>query len=423
MTRENAKVGVLKVRLFRPFPAAELVKALPATVRKIAVLDRTKEPGSQGEPLHQDIIQALFDAQANGTLPFTNGMPKVVGGRYGLSSKEFTPAMVKGVYDNLALDTPKNHFTIGINDDVLGTSLPYDEDYSTEADDVTRAMFFGLGSDGTVGANKDAIKIIGQHTNLYVQGYFVYDSKKSGSSTISHLRFGPRPIKSTYLITKANFLALHQPSLLDLFDFLKNAANGATFLMNSPHPADKLWDTLPARMQQQILDKNIKLYTIDAFAVARKTGMGGRINMIMQTCFFKLASVIPADEAIGYIKKAIAKTYAKKGQEVVDKNIAAVDATLENLHQVDTTGKTVNGHAIPPAMSPDAPDYVQNVLGKMIAVKATASRSAKCPWTDIPERNVPVRKTQSGPGSAGMGSDPLHPVRQVYRRLPARGYP
>lgn len=270
MTRENAKVGVLKVRLFRPFPAAELVKALPATVRKIAVLDRTKEPGSQGEPLHQDIIQALFDAQANGTLPFTNGMPKVVGGRYGLSSKEFTPAMVKGVYDNLALDTPKNHFTIGINDDVLGTSLPYDEDYSTEADDVTRAMFFGLGSDGTVGANKDAIKIIGQHTNLYVQGYFVYDSKKSGSSTISHLRFGPRPIKSTYLITKANFLALHQPSLLDLFDFLKNAANGATFLMNSPHPADKLWDTLPARMQQQILDKNIKLYTIDAFAVAAK---------------------------------------------------------------------------------------------------------------------------------------------------------
>ena len=232
MTRENAKVGVLKVRLFRPFPAAELVKALPATVRKIAVLDRTKEPGSQGEPLHQDIIQALFDAQANGTLPFTNGMPKVVGGRYGLSSKEFTPAMVKGVYDNLALDTPKNHFTIGINDDVLGTSLPYDEDYSTEADDVTRAMFFGLGSDGTVGANKDAIKIIGQHTNLYVQGYFVYDSKKSGSSTISHLRFGPRPIKSTYLITKANFLALHQPSLLDLFDFLKNATNGATFLMN-----------------------------------------------------------------------------------------------------------------------------------------------------------------------------------------------
>ena len=366
IARENAKVGVLKVRLFRPFPAAELIKALPATVKKIAVLDRTKEPGAQGEPLHQDVIQALFDAQASGDLAFTNGMPTVVGGRYGLSSKEFTPAMVKGVYDNLAQDKPKNHFTIGINDDVLGTSLPYDEDYSTEADDVTRAMFFGLGSDGTVGANKDAIKIIGQHTDLYVQGYFVYDSKKSGSSTISHLRFGPRPIKSTYLITKANFLALHQPSLLNLFDFLKNAANGATFLMNSPHPADKVWDTLPARMQQQILDKNIKLYTIDAFSVARKTGMGGRINMIMQTCFFKLAGVIPADEAIGYIKKAIAKTYAKKGQEVVDKNIAAVDATLDNLHQVDTTGKTVNGHAIPAVMSANAPEYVQDVLGKMM---------------------------------------------------------
>ena len=364
--RENAKVGVLKVRLFRPFPAAELIKTLPSTVKKIAVLDRTKEPGAQGEPLHQDVIQALFDAQASGDLAFTNGMPTVVGGRYGLSSKEFTPAMVKGVYDNLAQDKPKNHFTIGINDDVLGTSLPYDEDYSTEADDVTRAMFFGLGSDGTVGANKDAIKIIGQHTDLYVQGYFVYDSKKSGSSTISHLRFGPRPIKSTYLITKANFLALHQPSLLNLFDFLKNAANGATFLMNSPHPADKLWDTLPARMQQQILDKNIKLYTIDAFSVARKTGMGGRINMIMQTCFFKLAGVIPADEAIGYIKKAIAKTYAKKGQEVVDKNIAAVDATLDNLHQVDITGKTVNGHAIPAVMSANAPEYVQDVLGKMM---------------------------------------------------------
>ena len=360
MTRENAKVGVLKMRLFRPFPAAELVKALPATVRKIAVLDRTKEPGSQGEPLHQDIIQALFDAQANGTLPFTNGMPKVVGGRYGLSSKEFTPAMVKGVYDNLALDTPKNHFTIGINDDVLGTSLPYDEDYSTEADDVTRAMFFGLGSDGTVGANKDAIKIIGQHTNLYVQGYFVYDSKKSGSSTISHLRFGPRPIKSTYLITKANFLALHQPSLLDLFDFLKNAANGATFLMNSPHPADKLWDTLPARMQQQILDKNIKLYTIDAFAVARKTGMGGRINMIMQTCFFKLASVIPADEAIGYIKKAIAKTYAKKGQDIVDMNHKAIDAGA-----ITATGDTMS----------------LNVLVEADAIQAEGFANATAAWT------------------------------------------
>ncbi len=365
MAEEGAKIGVLKIRLYRPFPAEELIKALPATVKKITVLDRTKEPGAQGEPLHQDVIQALFDAQAAGTL-CTDGMPAVLGGRYGLGSKEFTPAMVKAVYDNMAKDTPLNHFAVGIEDDVLGLSLPYDEHYSTEGDDVTRAMFFGLGSDGTVGANKDAIKIIGQHTDLYVQGYFVYDSKKSGSSTISHLRFGPNPIKSTYLITKANFLALHQPSLLNLFDFLKNAADGATFLMNSPHPADKLWDTLPARMQQQILDKNIKLYTIDAFSVARATGMGGRINMIMQTCFFKLANVIPADEAIGYIKKAIAKTYAKKGQDVVDKNIAAVDATLEHLQEVDTTGKTITGHAIPQVMSANAPDYVQNILGKMM---------------------------------------------------------
>ena len=422
IARENAKVGVLKVRLFRPFPAAELIKALPATVRKIAVLDRTKEPGSQGEPLHQDVIQALFDAQGSGALPFTNGMPKVVGGRYGLSSKEFTPAMVKGVCDSLEQDAPKNHFTIGINDDVLGTSLPYDEDYSTEADDVTRAMFFGLGSDGTVGANKDAIKIIGQHTDLYVQGYFVYDSKKAGSSTISHLRFGPRPIKSTYLITKANFLALHQPTLLNLFDFLKNAANGATFLMNSPHPADKLWDTLPARMQQQILDKNLKLYTIDAFSVARKTGMGGRINMIMQTCFFKLAGVIPADEAIGYIKKAIAKTYAKKGQEVVDKNIAAVDATLENLHQVDTTGKTITGHAIPPVMSADAPDYVQNVLGKMMCGGATAS-SCQMPVDGIASNGTSCGESAPCLDPPGMGSRPLHPVRQVHGRLPARRHP
>lgn len=379
MARENAKVGVLKIRLFRPFPAAEMLKALPATVKSIAVLDRTKEPGAQGEPLHQDVIQALFDAQADGTINFDCGMPKVIGGRYGLGSKEFTPAMVKAIYDNLAAATPKNHFTVGINDDVLGTSLEYDEHYSTEGDDVTRAMFFGLGSDGTVGANKDAIKIIGQHTDLYVQGYFVYDSKKSGSSTISHLRFGPRPIKSTYLITKANFLALHQPSLLNLFDFLKNAADGATFLMNSPHPADKLWDTLPARMQQQILDKNIKLYTIDAFSVARKTGMGGRINMIMQTCFFNLAGVIPAEEAIGYIKKAIAKTYAKKGQDVVDKNIAAVDATLENLHAVDTTGKTITGHEIPLVMSANAPDFVQNILGKMMCGEGDSIPVSKMP--------------------------------------------
>ncbi len=379
MEREGAKVGVLKVRLYRPFPSEELIKALPKSVRKIAVLDRTKEPGSPGEPLYLDVVHALFEAQSAGQLPFSGGMPSVVAGRYGLGSKEFTPAMVKGVFDNLAKDAPKNHFVIGIEDDILGDSLPYDAEYNIEGDDVTRAMFFGLGSDGTIGANKDSIKIIGQHTNLNVQGYFVYDSKKAGSTTVSHLRFGPRPIRSTYLISQANFLALHQPSLLNLFDFLKFAAPGATFLMNSAFPADKVWDKLPARMQQQILDKKIKLYVIDANSVAKKTGMGGRINTIMQTCFFALSNVIPADEAISYIKKAIAKTYAKKGEEVINKNIVAVDATLENLHQVNLDGATVNGHAIPPIMSCDAPEYVTDVLAQITAGEGDSLPTSKMP--------------------------------------------
>ena len=359
LNAHGEKVGLIKVRLYRPFKAERLIEAIPATCKKIAVLDRTKEPGAQGEPLYLDVVTALANA---GITDKT-----VIGGRYGLGSKDTPPASVFAVYTELAKAEPRRQFTIGIVDDVTNLSLPEDKNCpNTAAEGTIECKFWGLGGDGTVGANKNSIKIIGDHTDKYVQAYFQYDSKKTGGVTISHLRFGPRPIKSTYLITKANFLALHQPTLLNLFDFLKNAANGATFLMNSPHPADKLWDTLPARMQQQILDKNLKLYTIDAFSVARKTGMGGRINMIMQTCFFKLAGVIPADEAIGYIKKAIAKTYAKKGQEVVDKNIAAVDATLENLHQVDTTGKTITGHAIPPVMSADAPDYVQNVLGKMM---------------------------------------------------------
>ncbi len=356
-------IGVLKVRLYRPFPAEDLVAALPTTVKKIAVLDRTKEPGSQGEPLLQDVIQALADAQINGTLPFP--MPVVVGGRYGLGSKDFTPSMVKGVYDELAKDKPMTGFAVGIEDDVTGKSIAYDPSFSTEAPEVTRCLFYGLGSDGTVGANKDAIKIIGKHTDLYVQGYFEYDSKKSGSSTISHLRFGPHPIHSTYFIHSANFIALHQPSLLNILDFLKNAADGATFLMNTPVEPDKVWDSLPARMQQQILDKHIKMYCINAFKVAKATGMGGRINMIMQTCFFKLSGVIPAEEAIGYIKEAIKKTYGKKGEEVVAKNIAAVDATLENLHEVPL-GTTITGHEIPPCVHGDAPDFVRNVLGRII---------------------------------------------------------
>ena len=369
-------VGVLKIRLYRPFPAADVIAALPATVKKIAVLDRTKEPGSLGEPLLQDVVQTLADASVAGTLPFA--LPKIVGGRYGLGSKEFTPAMVKGVFDELKKDEPMTGFAVGIEDDVTGLSIAYDPSFSTEADTVTRCMFYGLGSDGTVGANKDAIKIIGKHTDLYVQGYFEYDSKKSGSSTVSHLRFGTTPIHSTYLITSANFIALHQPSLLNTFDFLKNAAPNATFLINTAVEPEKVWDSLPARMQQQILDKNIKVYCINAFKVARATGMGGRINMIMQTCFFNLAGVIPAEEAIGYIKEAIKKTYGKKGEEVVAKNILAVDATLENLHEVPL-GFTITGHEIPPALPDYAPDFVRNVLGKIVTGNGNSVKVSEMP--------------------------------------------
>ena len=357
-------VGVLKVRLYRPFPVEDVIAALPKTVQKIAVLDRTKEPGSQGEPLLQDVTQALYTAKAAGKLPFE--VPVVVGGRYGLGSKDFTPAMVKGVFDELAKPEPMTGFAVGIEDDVTGKSIAYDPEFSTESPEVTRCLFYGLGSDGTVGANKDAIKIIGKHTDLYVQGYFEYDSKKSGSSTISHLRFGPKPIHSTYFIHSANFIALHQPSLLNILDFLKNAADGATFLMNTATAPDKVWDTLPARMQKQIIDKHITMYCIDAFKVAKATGMGGRINMIMQTCFFKLSGVIPAEEAIGYIKEAIKKTYGKKGEEVVAKNIAAVDASLDNLHQV-VLGTEITGHELPPYVHGDAPAFVKDVLGKIIS--------------------------------------------------------
>lgn len=369
-------IGVLKIRLYRPFPAEDVIAALPKTVKKIAVLDRTKEPGSQGEPLFQDVVQALADALERGTLPFA--MPKVVGGRYGLGSKEFTPAMVKGVFDELKKDEPMTNFAVGVDDDVTGKSIAYDPSFSTEADTVTRCMFYGLGSDGTVGANKDAIKIIGKHTDLYVQGYFEYDSKKSGSSTVSHLRFGTTPIHSTYLITSANFIALHQPSLLNTFDFLKNAAPHATFLINTAVEPDKAWDSLPARMQRQILDKDIKVYCIDAFKVAKATGMGGRINMIMQTCFFNLSGVIPAEEAIGYIKEAIKKTYGKKGEEVVAKNINAVDSTLVNLHEVKI-GSSITGHEIPPALPDYAPDFVRNVLGKIVTGNGNSVKVSEMP--------------------------------------------
>ncbi len=338
LNARGEKVGVLKVRLYRPFDAIAFVNALPKSVKAIAVLDRTKEPGSAGEPLYLDVVAAIYEEwQPVETFRWnvSTPMPKIIGGRYGLSSKEFTPAMVKGVFDNLAQPQPKNHFTIGINDDVSHTSLNFDANFSTEPDNVVRAMFYGLGSDGTVGANKNSIKIIGEQTDNNAQGYFVYDSKKSGSMTVSHLRFGQQLIRSTYLIDKANFIGCHHWEFLERVDVLKAAASGAILLLNSPYNADIVWEHLPVKVQQQIIAKQLKLYVINATEVAKNSGMSGRINTIMQVCFFALAGVLPQEEAIIKIKQAIEKTYGKKGTEVVQKNLQAVDQTLENLHKVD----------------------------------------------------------------------------------------
>jgi pyruvate-ferredoxin/flavodoxin oxidoreductase len=362
---QGEKVGVLKVRLYRPFDNAGLLAALPTTVKKIAVLDRTKEPGAAGEPLYLDVVQAIYESATTDGKRFAT-LPAVVGGRYGLSSKEFTPAMAKGVFDNLALAQPKNHFTIGIEDDVLGLSLPFDPGFSTESKKTIRAVFYGLGADGTVGANKDSIKIIGEHTENWAQGYFVYDSKKSGAATVSHLRFGPEYIRSTYLISQAEFVACHQPSLLDRYDVVRCALPGGTFLMNSPYGPEEVFGTLPVAMQERIIKKKLKFYTINAFEVAKNTGMGGRINTIMQTCFFALSGVLPREEAIDAIKSSIKKTYGKKGEEIVKMNIEAVDHTLAHLHEVKVPAQPVAGLAARPTVSPNAPAFVRNVLAKMM---------------------------------------------------------
>ncbi len=317
LSRQGEKVGLVKVRLYRPFDAQAFLAALPKTLKSIAVLDRCKEPGGAGEPLYQDIVTILAENALK--LPFA--MPRVIGGRYGLSSKEFTPAMVKGIFDEQIKPSPKNHFTIGINDDVSHSSLEYDSEFSTEDPKTVRALFYGLGSDGTVGANKNSIKIIGSETPNYAQGYFVYDSKKSGSMTTSHLRFGPNPIRSTYLITRASFIACHNFSFLEkTLNVLKAAMPGAVFLLNSPYSAAEVWDRLPKTTQQEILRKKIEFYVIDGYKVAREAGMGTRINTIMQTCFFAISGVLPRDEAIKQIKKSIQKTYGKRGEAVVQKN-------------------------------------------------------------------------------------------------------
>ena len=332
LVRKGKKVGVLKVRLYRPFDGSALVHALPDTVRGLAVLDRTKEPGACGEPLYQDVVTAVMEHWA--AAKNHADMPSIIGGRYGLSSKEFTPAMAARIFEELQSDRPRRHFTIGIIDDVTHLSLKWDPEFSTEADDVTRAIFYGLGSDGSVGASKNSVKIIGENTPMYAQGYFVYDSKKSGSVTVSHVRFSPRPISSSYLIERAGFIACHQFHFLERIDVLKSAQPGATFLLNSPYGADEVWGQLPREVQRDIIDKQLKFYVVDAYRVARKVNMGGRINTIMQTCFFALADVLPRKEAIEQIKKAIAKSYGQRGESVLKRNYAAVDASLTGLQQV-----------------------------------------------------------------------------------------
>jgi pyruvate-ferredoxin/flavodoxin oxidoreductase len=360
MVARGEKIGLIKVRVYRPFSAEHLLAALPVTTQRIAVLDRTKEPGALGEPLYLDVVAALCEHGRN---------VATVGGRYGLSSKEYTPAHAKAVYDNLGTPTPRNHFTVGIVDDVTHLSLDVDNEYDIEPDDVTRAVFFGLGADGTVGANKNSIKIICEETPNYGNGYFVYDSKKSGAVTISHLRFGPRPIRSSYLVKRASFVACHQYVFLDKYDVLAYAGPGAVFLVNSPLPADRAWDDLPREVQEQIIEKKLKFYVIDAYEVAKATGMGTRINTIMQTCFFAISGVLPREEAIAQIKKAIKKTYGKRGEDVVQKNYAAVDGTLANLHEVKVPGTVTAKRQRPPIVSGQAPDFVQRVTSMMLANK------------------------------------------------------
>jgi pyruvate-ferredoxin/flavodoxin oxidoreductase len=366
LNRQGEKVGMVKVRLYRPFDTKAFLDALPASVKSIATLDRCKEPGGAGEPLYQDIMTVLAENAAD--LPFA-AMPAVIGGRYGLSSKEFTPAMVKGVFDELARLSPKNHFTIGINDDVSHSSLEYDPEFSTEDPKTVRALFYGLGSDGTVGANKNSIKIIGSETPNYAQGYFVYDSKKSGSMTTSHLRFGPSPIRSTYLITRASFVACHNFSFLEKMDVLEAAMPGAVFLLNSPYSAAEVWDKLPRSTQEEMLRKKIEFYVIDGYKVAREAGMGSRINTIMQTCFFAISGVLPRDEAIKQIKKSIQKTYGKRGEAVVQKNFAAVDHALAHLGKVELPATASSSFDLTGAISAKAPKFVHDVLGQIAAGK------------------------------------------------------
>ena len=360
LVEQGEKVGALFVRLYRPFSVADFLERLPKTVKKIAVLDRTKESGSVGEPLYLDVVTSFVEMGEQ--------MPTIVGGRYGLSSKEFTPAMVKGIFDELEKNSPKNHFTIGINDDITHTSLEYDTEFKLSKD-TFNCMFYGLGSDGTVGANKNSIKIIGETTDNYVQGYFVYDSKKAGAQTVSHLRFGPDPIYSSYLINNANFIACHQFNFIEKYDILENIKEGGTFLLNSPYSKYKVWAELPSIVQQRIIDNNIEFYVVDATKVAHEAKLGKRTNTVLQTCFFAISGVLPKDEAIKKIKDAIVKSYSHKGDKIVNMNFNAVDKSLENLEKVEYPRHTTNTDGLKPMMREGADDFVKEVLGTILAGK------------------------------------------------------
>ncbi|MBL7214778.1 MAG: pyruvate:ferredoxin (flavodoxin) oxidoreductase [Phycisphaerae bacterium] len=396
LNSKGEKVGLIKVRLFRPFSVEHFIKAMPKTISKIAVLDRTKEPGSIGEPLYLDIRTAIGETMAEKIAPFTK-YPICVGGRYGLGSKEFSPAMVKAVFDNLDLEEPKNHFSVGIIDDVCKTSLTVDETFDISTKSYT-AMFYGLGSDGTVGANKNSIKIIGEETDNYAQGYFVYDSKKAGAMTVSHLRFGPEAIRSPYLVKKADFLACHNPSFLEKYDMLSHSKQGGTFLLTSLYSADKVWDTLPVEVQQQIIKKKLKFYVIDAISIAEELGLGSRINVIMQTAFFKISGVIDANTAVAAIKTAIKKSYGKKGDKVVNMNNAAVDAALSKICEVTVPDVATSEMHMASMVPDDAPAFVKDVTAEIMAGRGDQLPVSKMPCdgkfptatTKYEKRNIAV---------------------------------
>jgi pyruvate-ferredoxin/flavodoxin oxidoreductase len=367
LVAQGEKVGLVKVRLYRPFAVDAFLKALPPTVKSIAVMDRTKEPGATGEPLYQDVITALVEgwSQVNPS----QAMPRVIGGRFGLSSKEYTPAMAASVFEELKSESPKRHFTVGIVDDVTRLSLKWDAEFSTEPDDVTRAVFYGLGSDGTVGASKNSVKIVGENTSMYSQGYFVYDSKKAGSVTVSHLRFGPRPINSTYLIDRASFVGCHQFQFLEQNDVLHIADPGATLLLNSPYGAEEVWDKIPVEVQEQIIEKKMKFYVVDGYKVAREAGMGSRINTVMQTCFFALSGILPREEAIEQIKNAIKKTYGKRGETILRKNFAAVDGALGEMAEVKVPATATSKLHRKPPVEDAGNEFVQRVTSMLLAGK------------------------------------------------------